>query len=279
MHRLACEGWHATVGMQVLAARWTELDMDELFALDGKTALVTGSTSGIGEMIAAGFVGAGARTFIVGRNAATCAEAAGRMSGRGQAVALPGDVSTKAGIQALAAALAAHTDRLDVLVNNAGTMREAPIAEFSEEDWDDVLDLNLKSVFFLTQALLPMLRAAASADSHASVVNIGSVGGRRVGPKENYSYAAAKAGLHHVTGSLAKRLGPENITVNAIAPGFFPSKMTVIPPAMMDVVLAQVPRRRVGQESDMAGAAIYLASRAGSFVNGIVLPVDGGMSL
>ncbi|MGI4746893.1 MAG: SDR family oxidoreductase [Janthinobacterium lividum] len=253
--------------------------MDDLFSLDGKIALITGGTSGIGEMIAAGFVGAGARTYIVGRNAVTCADAASRLSGRGRAIALPGDVSTKAGIAAVVSALAGLEDRLDVLVNNAGTMREAPIAEFSEEDWDEVLDLNLKSVFFLTQALLPMLRKAASADSHASVVNIGSVGGRRVGPKENYSYAAAKAGLHHVTGSLAKRLGPENITVNAIAPGFFPSKMTVIRPEMLNVVLAQVPRRRVGQDSDMAGAAIYLASRAGSFVNGIVLPVDGGMSL
>jgi NAD(P)-dependent dehydrogenase (short-subunit alcohol dehydrogenase family) len=166
------------------------------------------------------------------------------------------------------------------LVNNAGTMYDAPIDEFTEDGWDSVVDLNLKSVFFLTQSLLPALRSAASAESHAAVVNIGSVGGLRIGPKENYSYQAAKAGLHHLTGSLAKRLAGENITVNAIAPGFFPSALTPIDdPEVMGRMTALVPRGRLGTPEDIGGTVAFLASRGASFLTGAVIPLEGGMTL
>lgn len=253
--------------------------MSKLFSVEGKVALVTGGTSGIGHMIAKGLVEHGARTYIVGRNPESCRQVAQELSAHGDCRVLPGDLSTQAGVMAVTAQLAEQETRLDILVNNAGAMYEAPIEEFSEEGWDSIVDLNLKSVFFLTQKLLPQLRSAASQGGQASVINIGSVGGLRVGPKENYSYQAAKAGLHHLSGSLAKRLGPENITVNAIAPGFFISKLTHIPDEQLAAAVSMVPRRRIGQAEDMVGAVIYLASTAGSFVTGAVIPVSGGMTL
>jgi NAD(P)-dependent dehydrogenase (short-subunit alcohol dehydrogenase family) len=258
--------------------------MSSLFSISGKVALVTGGGSGIGRMIAGTLVAEGARTYIVGRSEAKLAETVAALSGPGagpgECIALPGDLSTTEGVRAVAAALTAREERLDILVNNAGSMYDAPIAEFTEEGWDDVLDLNLKSVFFLSQALLPLLRAAASPDSHAAIVNIGSIGGLRIGPKENYSYQAAKAALHHMTGSLGKRLAAENITVNAIAPGFFPSNITAIDdPAMLERMIAMVPRRRLGTPDDIGGTVVYLASRAASFVTGSVIPLEGGMAL
>jgi NAD(P)-dependent dehydrogenase (short-subunit alcohol dehydrogenase family) len=254
--------------------------MNDLFSVAGKVALVTGGTSGIGLMIAQGLVDNGAVTYVVGRNAEACRETAASLAaGGGVCHALPGDISTNDGIQMLMKALAARESQLDILVNNAGMMNEASIDVFSESDWDSVVDLNLKSAFFMVQAALPLLRKAASKGPHASVINTGSVGGRRVGPKENYAYAAAKAGLHHMSGSLAKRLGPENITVNAIAPGIFPSRMTVLSEEMHKAITAMIPVRRVGEPEDVAGSVIYLASRAGGFTNGAVLPVDGGSSL
>jgi NAD(P)-dependent dehydrogenase (short-subunit alcohol dehydrogenase family) len=253
--------------------------MSSLFSVAGKVALVTGGTSGIGLMIARGLVEHGVRTYIVGRDARVCESIAQSLSDKGMCRALPGDLSALGGIEAVAAALTSREGSLDILVNNAGGMYDAPIDQFTEDGWDSVADLNLKSVFFLTQKLLPLLRAAAAASGLASVINIGSMGGSRVGPKENYSYQAAKAGLHHLSGSLAKRLGPENITVNAIAPGFFPSRMTQIPEAQLPAVLNLVPRRRIGRPEDIVGAVIYLASEAGSFVTGAVIPVSGGMTL
>lgn len=253
--------------------------MSNLFSVAGKVALVTGGTSGIGLMIARGLVEHGARVHIVGRDARTCESVAMSLSDSGMCRALPGDLSTLSGVEAVAASLHSREERLDILVNNAGGMYDAPIDQFTEAGWDSVADLNLKSVFFLTQKLLPALRAAARESGLASVVNIGSMGGSRVGPKENYSYQAAKAGLHHLSGSLAKRLGPENITVNAIAPGFFASRMTQIPDAQLPAVLNLVPRRRLGKPEDIVGAVLYLASEAGSFVTGAVIPVSGGMTL
>jgi NAD(P)-dependent dehydrogenase (short-subunit alcohol dehydrogenase family) len=255
------------------------MSQDPLFSVADKVALVTGGTSGIGYMIARALVARGAITYIVGRNAETCAAVANELSELGRCFALPGDIATKTGIEQLVAAFGELQPHLHILVNNAGAMYEAPLDDFSEEGWDSVVDLNLKSVFFLSQALLPPLRAAASERDPAAIINIGSVGGLRVGPKENYSYQAAKAGLHHLTGSLAKRLGKEQITVNAIAPGFFLSRITQIPDEMMPQVLAAVPRGRVGQADDLAGAVVYLASRAGAFVTGAVIPVAGGMTL
>ena len=253
--------------------------MDDLFSVAGKVALVTGGTSGIGYMIAKALVNRGVKTYIVGRSSEICKNIAAELSQAGTCFSLPGDIATVEGINDVVSRFADKESKLNILVNNAGAMYEAPLDDFSESGWDDVVDLNLKSVFFLSQALLPQMRVAASEAAPATVINIGSVGGLRVGPKENYSYQAAKAGLHHLTGSLAKRLGAEHITVNAIAPGFFPSRITQIPDEMLAGVLANVPRRRLGQADDLAGAVIYLASRAGSFVTGAVIPVAGGMTL
>jgi len=164
--------------------------------------------------------------------------------------------------------------------SNAGAIRENDLGEFTEQDWDGVLDVNLKGPFFLTQALLPYLRPSATPEHHATVVNTGSVGGLRIGPRATYSYAASRAGLHHLTGSLAKRLAAEHITVNAIAPGFLPSRLSPADdPAVLDAVSRQVPRGRPGSGSDITGAITYLASRAGEYVTGVVLPLEGGMCL
>ena len=253
--------------------------MSDLFSVVGKVALVTGGTSGIGLMIARGLAQHGARVYIVGRDAKTCETVAEDILPLGICHALPGDLSTLAGVEAIAASLNSRECRLDILINNAGSMYEAPIDQFSEAGWDSVANLNLKSVFFLTQKMLPALRAAARECGLASVINIGSMGGSRVGAKENYSYQAAKAGLHHLSGSLAKRLGSENITVNAIAPGLFVTRMTQIPESQLTAVLNLVPRRRMGKSEDIVGAVIYLASAAGSFVTGAVIPLSGGMTL
>jgi NAD(P)-dependent dehydrogenase (short-subunit alcohol dehydrogenase family) len=251
-----------------------------LFSIAGKVALVTGGGAGIGLMVTKTLVAEGAKTYIVGRNAETLAKAAAELAGTGTCIPLQGDLSTVAGAKAVAAAFAKAESKLDILVNNAGVMYDAPLAEFTEEGWDSVIDLNLKSVFFFTQALLPQLHEAASAETHASVVNIGSIGGLRIGPKENYSYQASKAALHHLTGGLAKRLAAENITVNAIAPGFFPSALTPIDnPKIMEMMLGMVPRRRLGTPEDIGGTVAYLASRAAGFVTGAVIPLEGGMAL
>ncbi|MFA5493894.1 MAG: SDR family oxidoreductase [Porticoccaceae bacterium] len=253
--------------------------MSDLFSVAGRVALVTGGTSGIGYMIAKGLVAHGAKTYIVGRSADSCGAVAEELSSFGTCLPLVADLSAVDGVNALAVALAEREDALHILVNNAGAMYEAPLGAFTEEGWDQVVDLNLKSVFFLTQALVPQLRAGASDERPAAVVNIGSMGGTRVGPKENYSYQAAKAGLHHLTGSLGKRLGAEHITVNAIAPGFFPSRLTVITDEQMPAIMQLVPRRRMGRDDDIVGAVIHLASRAGGFITGAVIPLDGGMTL
>lgn len=255
--------------------------MSSILSIAGKVALVTGGGGGIGRMIAQVLVAEGARVYIVGRTAATLDAAAAELSGgAGTCIALPGDLSTVEGGRAVAAAFAAREPKLDLLVNNAGTMYDAPLDTFTEEGWDTVVDLNLKSVFFLSQALLPQLRAAASADSHAAIVNIGSIGGLRIGPKENYSYQAAKAALHHLTGGLAKRLAAENITVNAVAPGFFPSALTPVDDTkIVEMMTGMVPRKRLGTPEDIGGTVAFLASRAAGFVTGAVIPLEGGMAL
>lgn len=258
------------------------IDPAQLFSVAGRTALVTGASSGIGRMIATGLAAAGVTVYACARNAdrlSAAAQAIGTETG-GRCIPLPGDISTLAGIEALVAALSKQEAGLHILVNNAGTLCDAPIDDYPEQGWDDVVDLNLKSCFFLTQKLLPMLREGATADRPSTVINIGSVGGLRIGPRETYAYAAAKAGLHHVSGSLAKRLGPENITVNCIAPGFFPSDMTrITSDEMHDMLIGMVPRRRVGKAQDVAGLAIFLSSPAAAYITGTVIPLEGGMSL
>lgn len=253
--------------------------MDERrWRLDGQLALVTGGSAGIGRMIAAGLAAAGVRVYICARNADKVAAAAESIEG--EVIGIAADVSTLVGIEALVAELSAREKALHILVNNAGTLSDAPIDEFSEADWDGVIDLNLKSPFFLLQKLLPLLRADAHPARPATVINIGSVGALKVGPREVYAYQASKGAIHWLTKSLGKNLARDNITVNAIAPGFFESEMTVITDdKMRQMVESMVPRGRTGKAEDVAGAAIYLASQAGSYVTGSVIPVEGGLSI
>lgn len=257
--------------------------MDDLFDISGKTALVTGGSRGIGLMIARGFVERGARVYVSSRKAAVCDEVAAELSKSGECVSLPADLSRRDECIRLAEEVAAREQRLDVLVNNAGATWGAKIDDFPAAGWDKVLDLNLKGVFFLTQSLLPLLRAAGTPDDPARVINISSVDGLHapdpfVLEAETYSYSASKAAVHHLTRTLAKRLGREHITVNAIAPGPFESQMmaSTLEAHEADIV-ARAPLGRIGRPGDMAGATVFLASAAGSYVTGAVLPVDGGM--
>jgi NAD(P)-dependent dehydrogenase (short-subunit alcohol dehydrogenase family) len=198
----------------------------------------------------------------------------------GDVIGLSADVSTLEGIAALVAEISGRAGALHILVNNAGTLTDAPIDTFSEDQWDDVIGLNLKTPFFLMQKLLPLLRAGATAERPSNVINIGSVGALKIGPREVYSYQASKGAIHWLTKSLAKKLSSDNVTVNAIAPGFFESDMTVITDdAMRKMVESMVPRGRTGTPEDLAGAAIYLASRAGAYVTGSVIPVEGGLAI
>ncbi len=252
--------------------------MSDLFSLAGRTALVTGGSRGIGRMIAAGFLRAGARVFISSRKAAACDAAAAELSALGPCVSLPADVSTLPGIQALVAALQGHTAHLDILVNNAGAAWGAPFDEFPESGWDKVVDLNLKSPFFLTQALHGLLRAGAARGQPAKVIQVASIDGVSVNPLETYSYAASKAGLIHLTRRMALRLVADGIVVNAIAPGAFASDMNRAARDHGDEVARRIPAGRIGTDEDMAAAAVYLAARSGDYVVGHTLVVDGGVT-
>jgi NAD(P)-dependent dehydrogenase (short-subunit alcohol dehydrogenase family) len=257
----------------------------DLFSVQGKTVLVTGGSRGIGLMIARDLVESGARVYISSRKAAVCASAARELSAGGTCTALPADLSRRDECVRLAAEFGARERSLDILVNNAGATWGAPLDQFPEAGWDKILDVNLKGVFYLTQALLPAIRAAATPENPARVINIGSVDGLRApGGRsfefETYSYSASKAALHHLTRVLAKRLGSENITVNAIAPGPFDTQMmTAVLAEHSEEVAATSLLGRLGQPGDIAGAVRYLAARAGSYVTGTVLCVDGGMVL
>jgi len=247
-----------------------------LFSLEGRVALVTGGSRGIGKMIAQGFVDHGAKVYISSRDAEACHSTAAKLGDR--CVALPQDISDLAGVEALATAYAGAEDGLDILVNNAGVARLAAFEAFPEIGWDSVVDLNLKAPFFLTQKLHPQLMKAASADRPAKVINIASIDGLGLNPLEVYSYHASKAALIHLTRSLAARLARDHIVVNAIAPGPFASDMNTIARDHPETVAARVPLRRIGQADDIAASAIYLASRGGDYVVGATLAVDGGMT-
>ena len=253
--------------------------MRDLFSIEGKAALVTGGSSGIGLMIARAYAEAGARVYISSRKAQVCAEVAAELSKRGRCVALPADLSSEAEVVRLAGELAAREPELHILVNNAGANWSAPLEQYPDAAWDKVLALNVKAVFSLTRALLPQLAAAARPADPARVINIGSIDGIRVPALEVYAYTASKAAVHHLTRVLAKRLAPRGITVNAVAPGPFDSKMMAETlRRFRDAIVAEVPLGRIGEPEDMAGVAIYLASRAGAYLTGVILPVDGGMA-
>jgi NAD(P)-dependent dehydrogenase (short-subunit alcohol dehydrogenase family) len=252
--------------------------MKDLFSIAGKVALVTGGSRGIGLMIARGFVEAGAKVYITSRKRDACDRVAAELSQHGTCLSVPADLSTDAGARALADALAAHEPALHVLVNNAGANWGAPFAEYPDAAWDKVLALNVKAVFHLTRALLPRLEQGARAGDPARVINIGSIDGLQVPLLETYAYSASKAAVHHLTRALAHKLAPR-ITVNAIAPGPFESKMMAATlERFRDSIIASCPLGRIGEPEDMAGAAIFLASRAGAYLTGTVVVVDGGIS-
>ncbi len=253
--------------------------MTDLFSLDGRVALVTGGSRGIGRMIASGFLAHGAkRVYITARKAADCDRTAAELTKDGaECISLPADISTMEGLQALAQEIAAREPALDILVNNAGAAWGETFDTFPEKGWDKVVDLNLKTPFFLTQALIGPLRAAASVRP-AKVIHIASIDGISVNPQETYSYAASKAGLIQLTRRMALRLAEDNIVVSAIAPGAFASEMNRVARDHAEETAKRIPARRIGRDDDMAGAAIYLASRAGDYVMGSTLVVDGGVT-
>ena len=254
--------------------------MGQLFDLSGKVAVITGSSRGIGKAIAERMAEHGAKVVISSRKAGPCEETAKELSaeyGR-ECIALPIDISDLAGIERLAAEIKSREPKLDILVNNAGAAWGAEFDEFPESGWDKVMNLNVKSPFFLTQALAPALRAAATKERPAKVINIASIDGWSVNMQETYSYAASKSGLIHLTKRMALRLCQDNIAVTAIAPGPFASEMNTVARDQADMVASRTPAGRIGRDEDMAGAAVYLASMAGDFVIGSTLIVDGGIN-
>lgn len=260
--------------------------MKNLFSIEGKIALVTGGSRGIGEMIAAGFLANGAKVYISSRKADVCNATAERLSKayNAECISIPANLADLASIQAFVQALESKEERLDILVNNAGVSWGAPLEEFPELGWDKVMDTNVKGVFFLTQKLLPLLRQAASAEDPARVINIGSIDGIKTPIFDSFSYGPSKAAVHHLTRVLAAHLVKQNIIVNAIAPGPFPTYMLstgVGGGGDTDAVDWEAlgkgnPRGRVGTPEDIAGLAIFLSSRAGAFTVGEVITCDGG---
>jgi NAD(P)-dependent dehydrogenase (short-subunit alcohol dehydrogenase family) len=256
-------------------------DVSEIFDVSGKSALVTGGSRGIGLMIARGLLEAGARVIISSRKSEELERTAQELAKLGECTAITGDVSSVEGTDALAHATRERFERLDILVNNAGAGWGAPLEEFPQSGWDKVSHTNVESVFRLTVALLPQLRAAAAPENPARVINIGSIDGIRTPALENYSYSASKAAVHMLTRHLAKRLASDHITVNAIAPGPFESKMTAFmlaSPENREMVASMVPLGRIGEPDDVAGLTIFLASRAGAYLTGTVIPLDGGIT-
>ncbi|KAI7875483.1 NAD(P)-binding protein [Lichtheimia hyalospora FSU 10163] len=255
------------------------MDIEALFSVKDRVVLVTGGSRGIGEMIATGFVQAGARVYISSRSAKACDEVAAKLNalGPGKCVAIPADLQKVDDIKKIVNELSKYEDHLDVCINNAGATWGAPIDEYPEAAFNKVLTLNVNRVFGLTQALLPLLRAKATQENPSRVINIGSINGEAVPNFESYAYSSSKAAVHHLTRHLASRLGREYILCNAIAPGSFPSKMMAETLRKHgDEIVARVPVGRVGTPEDVAGTCIYLASRAGNYTNGATIVIDGG---
>lgn len=254
--------------------------IEELFGVRGKSVVVTGGSRGIGEAIAETFVRAGARVYICARRADEVAATAERLSAFGHCRGLPADLSSEEGRRSFIADLMQHEDSLDVLINNAGTIWAAPLAEYPESGWDKVFDLNVKGLFFFIRDLVPLLSKAGRHGAPARVINVGSIDAFHVPKHETFAYSSSKAAVHHLSAHLASRLAREHITVNVIAPGLFPSKMLAgtLESKGEEALVEPIPLKRLTGPSDMAGAAIYLASAAASYVTAAVIPVDGGFA-
>lgn len=256
--------------------------LQKFFGVRDKVVLVTGGGRGIGESIADGFVRAGAKVYICSRKPDVCAETAARLSAHGTCIALgvAADIAEAEGRQAVVRELGAREDKLDVLINNAGALWAAPLAQYPESGWDKVFNLNVRGQFFLIRDLVPLLASAASKERPARVINIGSIDGFHIPKHETYAYSASKAALHQLSIHLADQLASRNITVNVVAPGMFPSKMMqgTLDRVGEEKVVEKVPLKRLTGGDDLAGAAIFLASHAASYITGAVLPVDGGVA-
>jgi NAD(P)-dependent dehydrogenase (short-subunit alcohol dehydrogenase family) len=254
--------------------------LEHYFGVAGKVVLVTGGGRGIGESIAEGFVKAGSKVYICSRNAATCEKTAARLAAFGHCVALPvaGDIAKAESRAAIVGEIKAREEKIDVLINNAGALWAAPLAEYPELGWDKVFDLNVKGLFFLIRDLAPMLEKAASKAVPARIINIGSIDAFHIPKHETYAYTSSKAASHQLSIHLADQLAPRHITVNVIAPGMFPSKMMqgTLDRVGEEKVVEKVPLKRLTGPDDMAGTAIFLASHAASYITGAVIPVDGG---
>ena len=255
------------------------MKIEDLFSVRGKVVVITGGSRGIGEMIARAYVENGAKVYISARNAAVCDGLAAELSKIGTCISIPANLGDMADLARFAAEIAAREPKVHILFNNAGASWGQSFDEFTEAGWDKVMDLNLKSVFFLTQKLVKQLAAAATEDDWARVINIGSIDGMHVSPYEAYSYNASKAGVLHMTRMMAKFLAARNIAVNAIAPGYFPSKMTAgLDDETVNLTMSETPMRRKGNTDDMAGVALFLGSRASGYLCGSTVTVDGGFA-
>jgi NAD(P)-dependent dehydrogenase (short-subunit alcohol dehydrogenase family) len=251
----------------------------DLFSIAGKVAVVTGGSRGIGLMITQGFVEAGAKVYISSRKKEVCDKVAADLFKFGTCISVPADLSKEEGVKELVKAVSAKESALHILVNNAGASWGAPLDKFPASAWDRVHDLNVKAIFLTTQNFLPLLEKGARKDDPARVINIGSIDGIRVPAMDNFSYSTSKAAVHHMTAVLASHLGKRGITVNAIAPGPFESKMTEwMFEQVLDKIIAVCPLGRIGTPQDVAGLAIFLSSRAGAYLSGAIIPLDGGIT-
>ena len=251
--------------------------MNKLLDIAGKVALVTGGSRGIGEMIAEGFVKNGAKTFITSRKADQCDETAKRLSKFGECISIPADLTDSNEIKKVKSKVESETNTLNILVNNAGAVWAADFDNFPENGWDKVMDTNVKAMFFLTQQFIKLLEENGTNEDPSRIINIGSIDGLGIPRAETYSYPASKAAVHHLTKVMANRLAERNINVNAIAPGPFESQMMKSTlKSFSEEIINSVPRKRIGKPEDMAGASIFLSSKASAYITGIVMTVDGG---
>ena len=259
----------------------SSLSISDLFSVKGKTAIVSGGSRGIGYMIAEALVSNGAKVYISSRKASVCDQAAEVLSKKGACISIPADLSTSEGRAAFKAEIQSNENQIDILVNNAGAAWGAPFHEQTEDSYDKVMDINVKSMFFMSQDMLPLLKKAANAESPSRIINIGSIDGLHISKMDTVPYGVSKAAVHQFSKALAVKLAGQNITVNAIAPGPFESKMTesFLQSPIRKSVEESCPMKRIGLPEDMAGLVLFLSSKAGNYINGAVIPIDGGIHM